>query len=95
MGFADKMSEAERLGAKRLAKWSQENVRQSKNEAIRSEQRTESMIDDALTARPALSVPEIETGLRQADILWGHASPFNSVTKIAGITKKCKPAQMN
>lgn len=97
LAFAEKMSEklCERVTAKKLAKLYADNVRQSSGGVVKSETRSDRMIDDAMTiARRGLVVPEVQQVLSKADSLWGHQSPFNSIAKVNGIISKCKPSQI-
>lgn len=99
VAFADKMSDklGERLSAKKIFKLYSDHVTQSKNSGsgAKAEPRSERMIDDALTiARRALVVPEVESVLRRADDVWGHESPFNSVSKIHGLIVKCRAKEL-
>ena len=106
--FHDRMSAkyGEKLGAKKVAKLYAEHVKQrkawkkpeeeasSKTKVPDTEIKSERMIEDALTiGRRALSVPEVNAVLRDADGRWGHSSLFDSVAKIAGLLGKGKVQQ--
>ena len=103
--FAERMSAklGEKLSAKKVAKLYSDNVKQSRTSGDvggqgsvpRSESKSERMIDDALTiARRGFQIPEVLSVLKDCDNRWGHSSPFDSVSKIAGLIQKAKSAQL-